>query len=202
MRFLIFKLAHKCSFISRICSCLLIGSFLLVGCGKAVTTEEDDATRDDQYLRPGSVMIESEKLKDIYGPLETPVPSELRSIDGEHTFDQLAEVTIPDAVYVTKGNAANQFAYVFMNENNNAYDFYCLYKGGASTDQPAENSADEDLGQTYAFVECYDDEGDELGLEPGNQVWIDKGNSIEVHVEGADPRYNTKTITTTDVTWI
>lgn len=197
MRFLLFKLAykHRCTFLSLVCTVLLIG------CGKKVNNIDSDPTSTGEFLLPGSVFIEAEKLKDIYGPQETPIPEEFRYIDGEYPFPRLAQVTIPSEVHVINGNASNNFAYVFFNEYENAFDFYCLYKGGSSSSQPSANSNDEQLGLKYNFVDCYDELGNDLGLDPGMKTWIDKDNSIEVHIEGADPRYDTKTLTTIDVTW-
>lgn len=195
MRFLLFKLAHRCTFFSMICSVLLIG------CGKKVNVIEEDSTRQDQYLLPGSVFIEAEKLKEIYGQNEVPVPSELQHIDGEYIFPKLAKVYLPESIHITSGNAGNHYAYVFINEYENAYDYYCVYKGGSNTSQPGANTTNEINGLKYNFEDCYDDNGNSLGLEPGDRAWIEKDKSIEVHLEGADPRYDTKAITAIDVDW-
>jgi hypothetical protein len=174
------KLGIKCTFCSFLC-------FLFFGCGKVVSKQEKKEQGNQELLLPGTIGVEASHLKDIYGPGETPVPFNERSIDGSFTFPALAEVAIPSNITVTAGGSSFDTAEIYFNAGSGTYDFYCLYQG--------DNSV------SYDFVDCYDEEGDSLGIPAGFYTFIEEGKSVDVHLEGAIDNQDTDTFTAFQVDW-
>jgi hypothetical protein len=116
------------------------------------------------------------------------------------TFPTIGLATIPAKIFVQEGNAGNFKAKLKFKMSESIYNIECRYQGGASTQSPTA-PADFDKGLSYNFIDCYDFLGRAMGMQSGEEVWLDPGNSIELIVDGADPRFGTITKSLVDVEW-
>lgn len=166
---------------------------LMVGCGKKVKNqvEEQDIRRDT--LTANSIILE-----DTLGKLASKTTG--KSI---YTFTQDSSVRIPASITVEAGNAGNNYAVIYFNSKSQSeFDFYCKYKGGATTSSPATET-DFTNGLYYHFETCYTQENDigEVGYYPGYEVINFSDNSLILDLLSADPRYNTQVAAEIEVNW-
>lgn len=123
-----------------------------------------------------------------------------RWTDGDASWEDGAEVVIPDALPVTVGNAGNQWSRLTFVDYHSAEPIRCSYRGGASTANP-RTPADIARGESYDFAFCErwvcDDTASAHGcdgcdwerdpaLVPG--VSIDS-SSVEAHVQHGSSRF-------------
>lgn len=154
---------------------------LLVGCGKKV-----EQTKEQVVSRS---RLETQIVK-----LKAKLFSNGNAIDEDYEFDSDAEVRIPDSLRVTEGNAGNQIAKIYFNvDENDNFDFYCKYIGGASNATP--NKPEEiTSGHYYNFSACYLEENDQQQITyyPGYESIQYKNKSVVFKLISADPRFDTQ----------
>ena len=154
---------------------------LLVGCGKKIEQPQDQDVRQER--------LESQIIK-----LNAKIFSNGNAVDEEHEFTTDSEVRIPDSLQVIEGNAGNHIAKIYFNvDENDNFEFYCKYVGGASNATP--NKPEEiTSGHYYHFDTCYMQENDqqEINLLPGYESIQYKDKSVLFKLVGADPRFDTQ----------
>lgn len=155
---------------------------LLVGCGKKIeqpTTEEVRRPR----LESSIVILKAKLFKTG------------NAVDEEYTFDDDAEVRIPEEIEVTQGNAGNQLAKIYFNVNpDGSYGFHCEYFGGASSQTP-QSPEDITEGHSYQFDTCYKEVNgnfEVINYYPGYESIQYENKSVVLSIVGADPRFDTQ----------
>lgn len=154
--------------------------FLLIGCGKKV---ESTPTNED---------IQRAGLNTSIVKLESKIFTTGDIIKRKYDFETDSEVRIPDVIKVTEGNAGNNQARIYFNQDSSSFGFYCNYLGGASSASPI-NPDDFENGKMYYFDRCYTIEGDlgEINYYPGYESIQYEGKSVEFQILSADPRFDT-----------
>ncbi|MBL7664562.1 MAG: hypothetical protein JNM93_05470 [Bacteriovoracaceae bacterium] len=121
--------------------------------------------------------------------------------NGVYAFKGDARVSIPEFVRVKKGNAGNQKAYLYFNHENNVFQFYCLYNGGASSQFP-DTPEEIEKGTYYNFYACYDVDSQDIGVQPGEKIIQESFYNIMLKLDGSDTRYDTEAFTDLDLDWL
>jgi len=167
-------------------------------CGKAVNDlSQSGRTPAVEPVQPGTViLVGSYNLNSTSDNAIT-----LSGPGSSHfTFPTIGLATIPAKIFVQEGNAGNFKAKLKFKMSESIYNIECSYQGGASSQSPTA-PADFDKGLSYNFIDCYDFLGRAMGMQSGEELWLDPGNSIELILDGADPRFATITKSLVDVEW-
>ena len=167
------------------CSCAFFTS-----CGQEVkNTGADDVTNTQSLSGVDTFSVRAKRFRN-------------QSIEaGRKVFDRFAVIRIPRLLNVISGNAGYGLAKVYFNKRGSQFDFYCLFQGNASTPQPG-TLEDIEAGLEYSLFECYNDNDEYIDFQAGDEFPIDLGNSIEVEILSADPRFDTTVDSQFEVTWI
>jgi hypothetical protein len=111
--------------------------------------------------------------------------------DGHAWFHRIAQVTIPETLPVTIGNAGNHEARLILVQYPDLETIRCDYRGGASTSNPTRPE-DVARGLEYQFVRCRQIEessgsGHGVALAPGDIVdaWV-----VHLRVQEGSSRYS------------
>jgi hypothetical protein len=177
---------------------LMTSMWLCQSCGKAVNDlSQGGRTPAVEPVTPATVI-----LVGSFNLNSTTDQALTSAVTGSHqfTFPTIGLATIPAKIFVQEGNAGNFKAKLKFKMSESIYDIECRYQGGASTQSPTA-PADFDKGLSYNLIDCYDFLGRAMGMQSGEELWLDPGNKIELVVDGADPRFATITKSLVDVEW-
>lgn len=163
---------------------------LMVGCGKKIKNSPELEEIQRSALTTDRIFLDSN--------LYTNGQKEISKYQFNEETD--LEVTIPDVIKVTAGNAGNNTAVLYFNADSvSDFKYYCIYTGGSLYSSPT-NPEDIEDGLLYHFDDCYNLEG-KVGFYPGYKLTHAHNKAVILELLSADPRYNTHATTELEVTY-
>jgi hypothetical protein len=165
-------------------------------CGKKFKEEINSSDAPDRRFAEAL----SVKLESSFSPNK-----KIQISSDSYIFENNAELIIPPEIKVLEGNAADQYAKIEFNVENDTAEYYCLYRGGATSSTP-ETESDIALGKKYLFEDCYQDVNndgvdDPLGYYPGYPTLQFQDYGVRLVILGADDRTFTRVETKLEVIW-